>query len=310
MLTEWPENIAMYGLSEHINKAFQRTSIYFQEDNKSLSKELQSILDELNKAAGLGELNSYPALLGHHRRIHDRETTLFFPAEEVITWALLKGYRLPENVQSMLGIHQINKPSLTKSGQNSLRNKFVGQMIHQLFPLLKVDEIRDHDLMKKFGTLSFDKTRREIYRDLLNVFAIESGQKGVKTEITQPLRPIDGVVLEEVECSNRYCFQSLGMIMDIAAKIKIETEFNTISKMTVEEFLELVIKDTVVSMYLKGASGGTLTYSGLICRKAFEPLSFCSNYFKGTQQAGKEIIIGVQQTINLDYFNRTLRSLH
>ncbi len=302
ILIGWPKNMVTRSLSSEIQG---RNEIYIPEtkfSQKSFKKTELKILSHLKMAATSREMFTFPEITGLEK-IYGENQSYFLSAENVIQWALRKGVIFPMEIQNEFGFYQLeSQPS--KPLQRSVKNRIVGQMIHYHQPKLSLDEIRDHNLMRKFGSHSMDNTHREIYRDLLNVFEIESGKAGVKTFITNPLKPMGEVLLRDVEGKNRYSFLLLEIVLSTAAKIKIDiVGVQTISMMTDKEVMDFFLNDFVIRLYINGANENIIKLTSSFFLQEIKSCYFGFRYNNlPNDKKNKPLTIG--ETFKLSWENR------
>lgn len=250
ILTKWPKNIVFGGTPWQVNEQLNRGGIYILNERlnkKTLFEKTKTVLSELIKSIENGELEGLPRKLGLYRA-YGKNVSYFVNSYEVIVWALMKGFTVPEELQRRLNIHQSITP-LRKNSQDRIKNQTVWQYIfHQKQTSGSVRNIsKNHPWLTRYGTsgLSNDENCRAIQRarkELLD----ENGCYIPKA--------IPDIMIKNEKGMPVYHFCLLKTFIETATNIIQEILDQELYTKTEESFLERVLNDEVIGLYMEGAS--------------------------------------------------------
>jgi len=262
ILSSWPNNIILSGIPLPTSKQINRTFLYTTNgrlNKKNLPLKTQKLLFQLKKSVEDGELFAFSRNLLLYR-FYGRNVSYILRSNEVVLWALLKGLFLPLDLQKAIKIYQI-KASRNKDLTNKVKNQTTGQYLISKNPHLNVSKMCEHEWFLLFGTAkeSKDFEKRAIRRALNELFD-SKGQKG-RPSTNSPQkkgRKYKQKALTDIRREDadglKYNIQLLQIAIAAATKINIHfMELNKLSRMTENDFVNHILSDDVINLYLDKA---------------------------------------------------------
>jgi|LakMenE18May11ns_1017448.scaffolds.fasta_scaffold9937921_2 hypothetical protein len=227
---------------------------HFHFNPENYSKSFQIIFRELNKDI-------------HNKKIPSRE---FFVDEgihnlvkpcEVILWAInknWKNYNLPSDLQNALSIKQ-NKQRQTSPWLDKVKGMIVAQYCKLDNPNMTQDEIINSALMKNYGK-NFEAQYQTIQD--LNFKVRADVRRQLKKDISAALgstkcfriRCIPEALIKRksyFECDFELLDSIISTCVNIVSYEKMGLE--SIQNMNMAEFIDIMMKDKIIKMYLKNA---------------------------------------------------------
>ena len=264
MLTTWPKNICLSGIPLPSSDQINRTFLYVPEgrlNKKILPISTQKLLYKLKEAVEKGELFAISRNLLLNR-FYGRNVSYILRSQELILWALLKGFFLPLEMQKAIEIPQI-KSSSNKNLINKIKNQTVGQYLFKHNLHLNISNSCNHEWMQLFGTAKISKdSEKKAIRRAINELFNSKGKAGRPAEISLKkdnlkclIKVLPDVIQKDENGSIKYNIQLLQAVIITASKINIHLlGLNNLSEMTENDFINYLLKDDIINLYLQNAS--------------------------------------------------------
>ena len=266
LLTEWPREgyfeCSLSPLPEEIKK--DRSFFYMPHklrlNFESMHSESKRAFIELKKSIELGELPARSEYLFEG-------VSLLVNTEDLILWALFKGFILSKELQRELGFGQIKNPKENGHLPNKVKNKIVGQFVLSMEPNLKLAaEIYKHPLMQLFKEEKkhengepTDKEHKAVLRSINKLYN-SAGKRGRPAASCSPPnrlyvpKAIPEVMLKDDKGRVYYHFPLFKVAMELAAHIKMtQLGKERLLKISKSEFMNELLNDDVVFLYLENA---------------------------------------------------------
>lgn len=280
VLTAWPKD-GLYLTSiiyspgnNRQNLEKDRSFIYLPEDSridpKLYGREFEQVYNDLKSAVENGALES---------KTHRLCGVLHFVTPcEVITWALLKGYILPKDLQEAIDIRQ-DEESLKLPGKTrnilpiKVKEKIVAQFFLAKDPkqsrIQLYNAVRDYidgrnqtldymDGKEQINTLKYNRGQDlTATRKNLNELYESPGRKGRRKEIKKTAnsyipKAINEVIRKDAKGNVHYNFLLFKEAMLQAAYFKSETmKLKRIAEITKRDFFAEFLDDDVIRLYLQ-----------------------------------------------------------
>lgn len=261
ILSRWPPCIHAFGVPSSIIQVVKRGCIYGwggpgKFNPKILGHQFKTILSGLRKAIENGELTE---VKGAYVPGSSSGTLSFVRNWETVTWALLQGCILPEDLSNELGVFQINEIRKVKNCHNKIKNQIVAQFLREHDKTLNVTAICNHDLMKRYGTWKISTGERKAIKRAVSELYDSKGTPGApskkRDKDTRPytLKPIRQICELDENGVARYCFPLLMTAILTAVDVKIDLiGLDELNEMTEQEFMLRFFEDPVIKLYMQG----------------------------------------------------------
>lgn len=261
-LTSWPkdQNIVAMGTPLAIKERFKRGIIYGPQNrlqNRRLTPSSRQMLIAIEESLSNGELIGYPTGL-FLKKSYGHSVSYLLKTDEVIIWALRKGFIISEDVQGLIGLSLLNDPINSKRMGPHLRkvqNQTVSQYILKSHPEIRKMDVKkhqenfiyEHTLMQKFGDIKVYqdnelKAIRRHIKEMLNM------------HYEHDLNVLSSAIQRKSDGIPSYHIPSFERIIKTLIKIRIGTFARPdLFKMTELDFLQEISKDEVIQLYMQQA---------------------------------------------------------
>lgn len=222
-------------------------------DSSVFGERFHDVFLEMKKSIEKGELR---ATFGY---FNDVVTYLLSP-EEVILWALDKGFVISQDLQRASNVYQFGDQKTTDSIKTKVQRKLVAQFILARTPSLNMTDMLKDDLMKRLGSLdkTADKEFKVIKRAINELYTTPgiagrptNSPENKKKRVYLPI-PIPEVMHRDSDGIVYYHFPNLRSGIDALARAVIGDHPS--SEMSIEELFLEFLKDSVVKLYLPDPS--------------------------------------------------------